>query len=162
MSSVRSSVKKFHSSEYINALAGGDICLVIGYSGDVLQARRRAREAAEQTGKPVVDIAYAIPKEGALMWFDNFVIPRDASNPDAAYRFIDFVNRPEMAAQNSNFIQYANSNLSSQKLMDQAVFSNPGIYPAPATFARLYTITPYDEATQRLVNRLFTRVKTGR
>lgn len=162
LQSVRANVKKYHSSEYINALAGGDICLAVGYSGDVLQARRRAREAAEQTGKPLVDIAYVIPKEGALMWFDNFVIPRDAPNPEAAYRFIDFVNRPQMAALNSNFIQYANSNLASQKLMDLAVLNDPSVYPSPTHFARLYTITPYDDATQRLVNRLFTRIKTGR
>lgn len=162
LQAVRPYVKKFHSSEYINALAGGDICLAIGYSGDVLQARKRAREAAAQSGKPGVDIAYVIPKEGALMWFDNFVIPRDAANPEAAYRFIDFVNRPENAALNSNFIQYANSNLASQKFTDKAVLDDPGVYPPAATFARLYTITPYNETTQRLVNRLFTRIKSGR
>ncbi|MBX9620391.1 MAG: polyamine ABC transporter substrate-binding protein [Hyphomicrobiales bacterium] len=162
LQAVRPFVKKYHSSEYINALAGGDICLAIGYSGDVLQARKRAREAAEQTGKPLVDIAYVIPREGALMWFDNFVIPRDAANPQAAHRFIDFVNRPQNAALNSNFIQYANSNLASQKFIDKSVLDDAGIFPPPVTFARLYTITPYDEATQRLVNRLFTRIKSNR
>lgn len=162
LQSIRPYIQKFHSSEYINALANGDICLAVGYSGDVLQARRRAREAAQQTGKAPVDIAYVIPKEGAVMWFDSFVIPKDAANIDAAYKFIDFVNRPEMAALNSNFIQYANSNLASQKLLDQAVLNDPGVYPPADVLTRLYTITPYDAQTQRFVNRLWTRIKTGR
>jgi putrescine transport system substrate-binding protein len=154
---IRPHVQKFHSSEYINALANGDICLAVGYSGDVLQAKKRAEEA-----KNNVQIAYAIPKEGALMWFDSFVIPQDAANPAAALAFIDFVNRPEMAARNSDFIQYANGNLASKPLLSAAVRDNPGIYPTEAVMGRLYTITPYDQKSQRLVNRLWTRVKTGK
>jgi putrescine transport system substrate-binding protein len=154
---MRPHIQKFHSSEYINALANGDICLAVGYSGDVLQAKKRAEEAKNQ-----VEIAYAIPKEGALMWFDSFVIPKDAGNPDAALQFIDFVNRPEMAAKNSDFIQYANGNLASKPLLAEAVRDNPGIYPPPEVMARLYTITPYDQKAQRLANRLWTRVKTGK
>jgi putrescine transport system substrate-binding protein len=153
---IRPHIQKFHSSEYINALANGDICLAVGYSGDILQARKRAKEAGNN-----VEIAYAIPREGALMWFDSFVIPRDAGNAAAAHRFIDFVNRPQIAAQNSNFIQYANGNLASQEHLDPAVRSDPGVYPPPEVMARLYTITPYDERAQRLVNRLWTRVKSG-
>ncbi len=92
---IRPHIQKFHSSEYINALANGDICLAVGYSGDILQAKKRAEEA-----KNNVQIAYAIPKEGALMWFDSFVIPKDApAIVDAALKFIDFVNRPAMAAE---------------------------------------------------------------
>jgi putrescine transport system substrate-binding protein len=154
---IRPHIQKFHSSEYINALANGDICLAVGYSGDVLQARKRASEA-----KNKVEIAYAIPKEGALMWFDSFVIPKDAGNQDAAVKFIDFVNRPEMAAKNSDFIQYANGNIASKPLLSAEVRDNPGIYPPDAVMGRLYTITPYDQKTQRVVNRLWTRVKSGR
>jgi putrescine transport system substrate-binding protein len=154
---IRPHIQKFHSSEYINALANGDICLAVGYSGDVLQARKRAEEA-----KNKVEIAYAIPKEGALMWFDSFVIPKDAANADAARAFIDFVNRPAMAAKNSDFIQYANGNIASKPLLSAAVRDNPGIYPSEAVMGRLYTITPYDQKSQRLVNRLWTRVKTGK
>jgi putrescine transport system substrate-binding protein len=154
---MRPHIQKFHSSEYINALANGDICLAVGYSGDVLQARKRANEA-----KNKVEIAYAIPKEGALMWFDSFVIPKDAANQEAALKFIDFVNRPEMAAKNSDFIQYANGNIASKPLLSAEVRDNPGIYPTEAVMGRLYTITPYDQKTQRLVNRLWTRVKSGR
>lgn len=154
---IRPHIQKFHSSEYINALANGDICLAVGYSGDVLQAKKRAEEA-----KNKVEIAYSIPKEGALMWFDSFVIPKDATNPEAALKFIDFVNQPAMAAKNSDFIQYANGNLASRPLLSAAVRDNPGIYPPDAVMGRLYTITPYDQKTQRLVNRLWTRVKTGK
>lgn len=154
---MRPHIQKFHSSEYINALANGDICLAVGYSGDVLQAKKRAVEA-----KNKVEIAYAIPKEGALMWFDSFVVLKDAANQDAALKFIDFVNRPEMAAKNSDFIQYANGNIASKPLLSADVRDNPGIYPTEAVMSRLYTITPYDQKTQRVVNRLWTRVKSGR
>ena len=154
---IRPHIQKFHSSEYINALANGDICLAVGYSGDILQAKKRAEEA-----KNGVEVAYSIPKEGALMWFDSFVIPKDAAHPEAALKFIDFVNRPEMAAKNSDFIQYANGNIASKPLLSAAVRDNPGIYPSDAVMARLYTITPYDQKAQRLVNRLWTRVKTGK
>ncbi len=86
---IRTSVQKFHSSEYINALANGDICMVVGYSGDILQARKRAVE--RRNG---VEISYIIPKEGAQMWFDSMAIPADAKNKDEAYAFIDFMLRP--------------------------------------------------------------------
>lgn len=153
---IKPYIRKFHSSEYINALANGDICLALGYSGDVLQARKRAQEAGNG-----VEIAYAIPKEGALMWFDSFVVPADAQNKDAAYKLIDFLNRPEVAAANAAFTQYASGNLAAQKFLDAAVLADPGVYPTPEAMRRLSTITPYDEKTQRLVNRLLTRVKTG-
>ncbi|HVL74104.1 MAG TPA: polyamine ABC transporter substrate-binding protein [Beijerinckiaceae bacterium] len=154
---IRGNVQKFHSSEYINALANGDICMAVGYSGDVLQARNRAQEA-----KSGVDIAYIIPKEGALMWFDSFVIPKDAPNADAAHAFIDFMMRPEIAAANSNFVRYASGNLAAKEHIDREVLENPGIYPDDATFKRLFTVTAYDERTQRTVTRQWTRVKTGR
>jgi putrescine transport system substrate-binding protein len=154
---IRGNVQKFHSSEYINALANGDICMAVGYSGDVLQARNRAQEA-----KSGVEIAYVIPKEGALMWFDSFVIPKDAPNPDAAHAFIDFMMRPEIAAANSNFVRYASGNLAAKEHIDREVLENPGIYPDEAVFKRLFTVTAYDERTQRTVTRQWTRVKTGR
>ena len=131
--------------------------MAVGYSGDVLQARNRAQEA-----KSGVEIAYIIPKEGALMWFDSFVIPKDAPNADAAHAFIDFMMRPEIAAANSNFVRYASGNLAAKEHIDREVLENPGIYPDDATFKRLFTVTAYDERTQRTVTRQWTRVKTGR
>ncbi len=154
---IRGSVRKFHSSEYINALANGDVCLVLGYSGDVLQAKKRAAEA-----KNGVDIAYAIPKEGALMWFDSMVIPKDAPNPDHAYAFIDFMLRPDIAARNSNFVSYANGNLAAKPLVKPEILNDPGVYPNDAVFARLFTNTSPDEKLQKAITRLWTRVKTGR
>ena len=154
---IRGSVQKFHSSEYINALANGDICLAVGYSGDILQAKRRAEEA-----KNGVEIQYIIPREGALMWFDSMAIPADAKNVAEAHEFINFMMRPQIAAANTNFVSYASGNLAAREFVDPEILGNPGIYPDEATFKRLFTNTAFDERAQRTVTRLWTRVKTGR
>jgi putrescine transport system substrate-binding protein len=154
---IRSSVRKFHSSEYLNALASGEICLVVGWSGDIKQSQKRAVEA-----KNGVEIGYSIPKEGAQMFFDNLAIPKDASHVAEAHVFIDFLLRPEVAAKNSNLVAYANGNLASQKFIDEAVFGDKSVYPDPATMGRLYTVSARDQKSQRFVNRLWTKVKTGR
>ncbi|WP_431310997.1 polyamine ABC transporter substrate-binding protein [Methylobacterium nigriterrae] len=154
---VRGSVRKFHSSEYIQALANGDICVAVGYSGDVLQARKRAEEA-----KNGIEIGYVIPKEGALMWFDAFAIPKDAPHAAEAHAFINYMMRPEVAAANTNFVSYASGNLAAKKLVKPEILSNPGIYPDEATMQRLSTNTAWDDRTQRFVTRLWTRVRTGR
>jgi putrescine transport system substrate-binding protein len=154
---VRSSVRKFHSSEYLDALASGEICFAVGFSGDVKQAQKRAAEA-----KNGVEIAYAIPQEGAQLWFDNLAIPKDAKNVAEAHAFINYLQTPEVAAKNSNLISYANGNLASQKFIDKAVLEDRTIYPDETIMSRLYTIKAYDAATQRLLNRLWTRIKTGR
>ena len=153
---IRPYIRKFHSSEYINALANGDICLVIAYSGDVLQARKRAEEARNG-----VEIAYAIPKEGAQMWFDVMAVPQDAPHPDAAHAFIDYMLRPEVAARASNFIRYANGNVASQPLLDPELRNNPSVYPTEEVLTRLFTIDTFDPKLQRLVTRAWTRLKTG-
>jgi putrescine transport system substrate-binding protein len=154
---VRPNVRKFHSSEYLDALASGEICFAVGFSGDFKQAQKRAAEA-----KNGVDIVYVIPTEGAQLWFDNLAIPKDANHVGEAHAFINYLQKPEVAAKNSNFISYANGNLASQKFIDPAVLNDPTIYPDAATMGRLYTIKAYDAATQRLMNRLWTRIKTGR
>ena len=154
---VRPLVRKFHSSEYLSALATGEICLVVGWSGDILQARSRAAEA-----KNGIEIGYAIPKKGAQMFFDNLAIPADARNVTEAYELINFLYRPEVAARNSNFLSYANGNLASQKFLDPRVLGDKNIYPDESTLAKLFVITARDPATQRLINRLWTKVKTGR
>jgi putrescine transport system substrate-binding protein len=154
---VRPYVRKFHSSEYLSALATGEICLVVGWSGDVMQARSRAAEA-----KSGVEIGYTIPKEGAQMFFDNLAIPADAQHVPEAYELINYLYRPEVAAKNSDFLSYANGNLASQKLIDPKIIGDKNIYPDEATLAKLFVITARDPATQRIINRLWTRVKTGR
>nr|WP_281011476.1 polyamine ABC transporter substrate-binding protein [Pseudolabrys taiwanensis] len=157
MLKIRPSVRKFHSSEYLNALASGEICLVVGWSGDIKQSQKRAAEA-----KNGVEIAYAIPKQGAQMWFDNFAIPKDAAHVDEAYAFINYLLKPEVAAKNSNLVSYANGNLASQKFIDKAVLDDRSVYPDDATMAKLYTVSARDQKTQRLINRLWTKIKTGR
>jgi putrescine transport system substrate-binding protein len=155
--SVRPYVRKFHSSEYLNALASGEICLVLGYSGDIKQAQKRAAEA-----KNGVEIGYAIPKEGAQLWFDNLVIPKDARNVAEAHALINFLLKPEVAAKNSNLVSYANGNGASRPLIDKAILDDKTIYPDEPTMKSLYTITAHDQKTQRLLNRLWTRIKTGK
>jgi len=157
LTKIRPSVRKFHSSEYLNALASGEICLVLGYSGDIKQAQKRAAEA-----KNGVEIGYAIPKEGAQLWFDNLAIPKDAKNVADAHALIDFLLRPEVAAKNSNFISYANGNAASRPLIDKAILEDKTIYPDEATMKTFYTIQSHDQKTQRLMNRLWTKIKTGR
>ncbi len=162
LTAVGKYVKKYHSSEYINALGNGDICLVIGWSGDVLQAKTRAQEAHEKTpDKPLVDLADAIPKEGALMSFDSMVIPKDAPHVEEAHAFINYMMRPDVAAKNSSFLSYANANLESQKSIDPTVLNDKSIYPDDATMAKLFTTTPADAKVQKLWTRTWTRIKTG-
>src|SRR3954469_9140160 len=130
--SVRPYIRNINSSAYIEQLAGGEICLALGWSGDVLQARDRA----EETKKPF-HIKYNIPKEGAVMFFDNMAIPADASHVKNAHLFIDYMLRKEVAAKNSNFISFANSNAASWPLVNAEVKTNPGIFPTPEVMAKL-------------------------
>src|SRR3954454_2596160 len=154
---IRPLVRKFHSSEYLNALATGEICFVVGWSGDVMQARARAAEARND-----IEIGYAIPDEGTEMFFDNLAIPADSKNVAEAHELIDYLYRPEVAARNSNFLSYANGNLASQKLIDPKILNDKNIYPDEATLKRLFVIGARDPAAQRTINRLWTKVKTGR
>src|SRR6195952_4269133 len=139
---IRPYVRKFHSSEYLNALASGEICLVVGWSGDVMQARSRAAES-----KSDVEIGYAVPKEGAQMFFDNLAIPADATHVAEAYELINYHYRPEVAAKNSNFLSYANGNLASQKLVDAKILNDKNIYPDEAMLKNLFVITAREPAT---------------
>ena len=157
LESVRPYVQKFHSSEYINALANGDICLAIGYSGDILQARNRAEEA-----KNGQTIALSLPKEGAQMWFDQMAIPADAKNVEEAHAFLNYVMRPEVTAKASNYLNYASGNLASQAFLDEGIKGDTSIYPDAATMDRLYVKTPYDAKSQRIVTRAWTKVVTGK
>jgi putrescine transport system substrate-binding protein len=155
LTKVRPYVRKFHSSEYINALATGEICLALGYSGDIKQARKRAEQA-----KSSIDIEYAIPKEGAPLWFDNLAIPKDALHVAEANQLINYLLEPQVAARNSNFVSYANGDRPSP-LIDKDILDDGTIYPDDAIMAKLFTIIAHDQRTQRLVNRMWTRVKTG-
>jgi putrescine transport system substrate-binding protein len=157
LAGLRRYIKKFHSSEYINALANGDICLAIGWAGDSLQARNRAREAGND-----VDIAYVIPNEGTLMSLDNLAIPKDAPHLEEAYLFIDYLLRPDVAARNTKATNFANGVGPSRPFVAKEIAQNPSVYPAEATMKRLFTVTAPDQSLQKLVTRLWTLVKTGR
>jgi putrescine transport system substrate-binding protein len=156
-SDIRSSAKTFNSSSYIDDLANGDICITIGWSGDILQAKTRAEEA-----KNGVNIEFSIPKEGTYMWFDNLAIPADAKNVAEAHEFINYLMKPEVIAKASNYVQYANGNLASQKFIDKEVLENPAVYPTEEVTKKLFTISPYGPKEQRVLNRLWTQIKTGK
>ena len=153
---VRPYIQKFHSSEYINALANGDICVAVGWSGDILQARDRAAEADNG-----VEIAYHAPKEGAQMWFDQMAIPVDAPNPDGAHKFLNFIMDAQNAAAASNYVYYANGNKASQEYLAEDVIGDPAIYPDQETLDNLFTTTPFEPKVQRVVTRLWTKIKSG-
>jgi putrescine transport system substrate-binding protein len=153
---VRPHVKYFHSSSYINDLAAGEICVALGWNGDVLQARDRGAEAA----KPV-RIAYAIPKEGAINYFDMLAIPADAPHPGNAHVFINFMMDPEVIAKVSNKTRFANANAASLPLIDPAVREDEAIYPNAAVRARLHQDLAESPEYSRESNRSWTRIRTG-
>ncbi|MEL6424154.1 MAG: polyamine ABC transporter substrate-binding protein [Pseudomonadota bacterium] len=156
LASVRPHVRYFHSSQYINDLANGDVCVSIGWSGDVFQAMARAEEA--ENG---VEVAYVIPNEGALQWFDMMAIPADAPNPDLAHEFINFVMDAQITADITNYVWYANGNAASMPLVDEEIKSDPGIFPTDEAKEGLWGAAVYNARTDRIVNRLWTQVKTG-
>jgi putrescine transport system substrate-binding protein len=153
---IRPYIRKFHSSQYINDLANGDICIAFGYSGDIVQARNRAADA-----KNGIDIAYTIPKEGAMIWIDMMAIPKDAPHPDNALEFIDDILRPQTIAAISNAVAYANPNKSATPFVDASLREDPNIYPPDSVRARLFFDKPVTPQYERLRTRAWTRVKTG-
>lgn len=153
---VRPYIRYFHSSQYISDLANGDLCIAHGYSGDVLQARDRADEADQG-----VHVAYTIPKEGAVEWFDMMAVPADAPHPENALKFINFIMEPQIAADISNYVWYANANKASYSLVDEAVRSDPGIYPSEDVMAKLFATRAHSQKYTRELTRAWTRIKTG-
>jgi putrescine transport system substrate-binding protein len=154
---VRPYIRMIHSSQYIDALANGEICIAVGWSGDMLQARDRAAEAGQGNV-----IKYSIPKEGTIIWFDVYAIPKDAPHPDNAHTFINYMERPEVAAANSNFINYANGNAASLQLVNDSVKNDPGVYPTPEVKAKLFPDLAETEEFTRMLNRTWTRFTTGK
>lgn len=153
---VRPHIKHIHSSLYLDALANGDICLAHGYSGDVIQARNRAVEA-----KNNVEVGYAVPMEGAVLWVDVMAIPKDAPHADAAHAFIDYLMRPDIIAAISNKVSYANANGKATPLVDKDVREDPNVYLPEAVKARLVTLKVLGESERRARTRAWTRIKTG-
>src|SRR6202000_3507730 len=109
-------IRNFSSSEYIEALANGDLYIAVDNNGEHMQARDRAKEAGKG-----IEIKYAVPKEGTILWFDMLAIPKDAPDPDSAYAFMNYMMTPQVIADVSNFKRYANANLASQPMVLPAV-----------------------------------------
>lgn len=154
---VRENIRYFHSSQTINDMANGDICVAHGYSGDMLQAQARAVEA--ENG---VQVEYVVPSEGAVVWTDVAIIPSDAPNVSNAHKFVNYLLQPEVIAPITNYVAYANANKAATSLVDEEVRNNPGIYPPPATQEKLLVLkTPADKEVRNM-NRAWTRAKTGK
>jgi putrescine transport system substrate-binding protein len=150
------SITYFHSSKYIDDLAAGEICVAIGWSGDIAQAMVDAEEA-----KNGVEVSYVIPKEGAQLFFDILTIPKDAANVEEAHAFINFLMQPEIAAENTNFIWYANPIPASKPMIDAEITGDPSIYPPPEVMERLYISTIKTPKVDRAMNRTWTEIKTS-
>jgi putrescine transport system substrate-binding protein len=153
---IRPYIRNFSSSEYIEALANGDLCISVAYNGDVMQARDRAREANKG-----IDIKYVVPKEGSILWFDMLAIPKDAPDPDSAYAFMNYMMMPEVIAEVSNFKRYANANAASQPLVLPAVQDDPGIYPTPEQRQKLALQMADSPEQTRAITRVWQKFKTG-
>ncbi|HSG90927.1 MAG TPA: polyamine ABC transporter substrate-binding protein [Pseudomonadales bacterium] len=154
---VRPYIRYFDSAQYISDLASGDICIAMGYSGDVLQAADRAREAGNG-----VTVKYVIPREGAFTWVDTMAIPKDAPHPLAAHAFIDWLLRAEVIAGISNEVAFANANGAATPLLDPAISGNPGIYPSPETRAKLQVSRNLSQRELRARTRAWSRIRRGR
>ncbi|MGE8496729.1 MAG: polyamine ABC transporter substrate-binding protein [Pseudomonas sp.] len=155
--SVRPSTAYFHSSKYISDLANGNICVAIGYSGDIYQAKARAEEA-----KNGVNVGYNIPKEGAGSFFDMLAVPADAKNVEGAHVFLNFLMKPEIMAEITNFVQFPNGNAAATPLVDDAIRNDPGVYPSPEVLKQIYTFPDLPANVQRTMTRSWTKIKSGR
>jgi putrescine transport system substrate-binding protein len=156
LSKIRPYIRNIHSSEYIEALANGDLCIAVAYNGDVMQARDRAREANKG-----IDIKYSVPKEGTILWFDMLAVPKDAPNPDSAYAFLNYMMDPKVIADVSNFKRYADANAAAQALVLPEVKNDPGIYPTPEQRQTLAVQLSDSPDQTRAVTRVWQKFKTG-
>jgi putrescine transport system substrate-binding protein len=156
MMKVRPYIRYFHSSSYINDLAAGEICVALGWSGDILQARDRGAAAA----KPVV-VRYAVPKEGAINYFDMLAIPADAPHPDNAHAFLNYLMDPEVIAKVTNKTRFANPNAASLPFVEEGIKNDPGIYPDAEVRARLHPDLVESQEFSRELNRAWTRIRSG-
>ena len=151
---IRPYIRSINSSEYIEALANGDLCVAVAYNGDVMQARDRAQDANKG-----IEIKYSIPKEGTILWFDMLAIPKDAPHPESAYAFINFVMTPEVIGEITNFKGYANANAVAQPLA--SVKNDPGIYPTPELLPKLTVQLSDSDDQTRAITRVWEKFKTG-
>jgi putrescine transport system substrate-binding protein len=153
---IRPYIRKFQSSEYINDLANSNLCLAVGYSGDVIIARKRAHEAHNG-----VEIAFSVPREGAQMAVDMLGIPADAPHPQNALRFIDYLLRPQVIADISDAVNYPNPNIPGTALVNPAIRDDPAVYPPADVRRRFFVDLPAPSDYERARTRAWTRLKSG-
>ena len=140
------------ADRFIDELAAGKYCAAIGYSGDVFQARASTKESDTR-------LTYHVPAEGSQLWFDLLVVPESAPNPDAAYKFLDFLMRPDIAAENTNYLQYANPNLASAPHINPELMNDPGLYPPPEVLARLAVLQPLSNRVDGELQRIWGKLR---
>jgi spermidine/putrescine-binding protein len=157
LDAIRPYITYFHSSKYVADLANGNICVAFAYSGDAFQAMSRAQEA-----KNGIDIAYVVPKEGANLWFDMLAIPADAKNVAEAHAYINYLLKPDVISQVSDFVGYANANQAADTVMDPEIRQNPSIYPSDEVLKKLYVSSEWTTAVMRWTTRAWNNYKSGR
>ena len=153
---IRPYVQYFHASKYISDLANGNVCAVIGFNGDIVQAAASAKEA-----KNGIDIAYSIPDEGSTLWFDMVVMPKSAPHEKNGYAYMNYLLMPQVIANISNSIHYANPNLAADQYVGPAVKQDLAIYPSTGVLDKLFTVEELPAAIARLTTRLWTKLKTN-
>ena len=154
---VRPYVAYFHSSKYTGDLANGDICVAVGFSGDVLQAESRAKEA-----KNGVKIGYQIPKEGAAIWFDMVAMPDDAPDEKAGYAFMNYLLEPQVMADITNSVHYANGNSAADSLVDPEIKADTKIYPSDEMMGKLFALEAMPLNIDRIRTRVWNTIRMGR
>ena len=150
---IRPYIRYFDSSQYIDDMANGEICLALGWSGDVFLA---ADEAADD-----IEVWYSIPNEGTVIWFDMMAIPADANNVLNAHKFINYILRPEVAADITNYVWYSNPNIAANKLVDPEIFEDPAIYPDESTLSKLFADIADSPIKSRLSSKYFNQFKSN-
>lgn len=153
---MRKNVSYFHSSKYVSELANGDICLAVGFSGDIMQAANRAAEANNG-----VKIDYVIPKEGAPMWFDMVAMPADAPNEKAGYAFMNYLLEPKVMAGISDYVHYANGNAGADLLVDPKLKADPTVYPPAEVMSKLYALEAMPAKIDRVRTRIWSKIRSG-
>jgi putrescine transport system substrate-binding protein len=156
MMALRPNMKYAETQRMISDLANGEICLAVGYNGDLLQARDRAEE--EKTG---AEIKYMIPKEGTIIWFDSYLIPKDAPHPKNAHTFINYMLRPEVIAAVTNTVNYPNGNAAAAQFVNKEVLDDPSVYPPQEVKVKLVPDLADTEETTRLMTRGWQKFTTG-
>lgn len=153
---VRPYIRAFDSQGYLNGLPNGDVCIAMTWSGDYAVAQGRAEEAGID-----VSLAYTIPKEGSNLWFDGMLIPADAPHPENAHLFLNYMMRPEVIADATNYIWYANPNKAAEEFVDPEILNDPAVYPDEETMKRMFPAVERTDEVQRVITREWTRLKTG-